>query len=74
MQILRGLGLKAIEIPTDPESGISIEALELALDQWPIKGVIPVPNCNNPLGYIMPDARKRAVLSCPAPRYRDFRG
>lgn len=42
MQILRGLGLKAIEIPTDPESGISIEALELALDRWPIKGVITV--------------------------------
>ncbi len=38
MQMLRGLGLKTIEIPTDPETGISIEALELALDQWPIKG------------------------------------
>jgi DNA-binding transcriptional MocR family regulator len=56
-------GLKTIEIPTDPETGISIEALELALDQWPIKGVILVPNCNNPLGFIMPDARKRAVLN-----------
>jgi DNA-binding transcriptional MocR family regulator len=56
-------GIKAIEIPTDPDSGISIEALELALDQWPIKGVILVPNCNNPLGFIMPDARKRAVLT-----------
>ncbi len=53
MQMLRGLGLKTIEIPTDPETGISIEALELALDQWPIKGVILVPNCNNPLGFIM---------------------
>ena len=63
MQMLRGLGLKTIEIPTDPETGISIEALELALDQWPIKGVILVPNCNNPLGFIMPDARKRAVLN-----------
>lgn len=52
-----------IEIPTDPDTGISIEALELALEQWPIKGVIPVPNCNNPLGFIMPDARKRAVLA-----------
>ncbi|MDR8340858.1 aminotransferase class I/II-fold pyridoxal phosphate-dependent enzyme, partial [Acinetobacter baumannii] len=52
MQMLRGLGLKTIEIPTDPETGISIEALELALDQWPIKGVILVPNCNNPLGFI----------------------
>ncbi|MFH7127082.1 PLP-dependent aminotransferase family protein [Klebsiella pneumoniae] len=66
--MLRGLGLKTIEIPTDPETGISIEALELALDQWPIKGVILVPNCNNPLGFIMPDARKRAVLNL-AQRY-----
>jgi LAS superfamily LD-carboxypeptidase LdcB len=26
MQMLRGLGIKTIEIPTDPETGISIEA------------------------------------------------
>ncbi|TFE58805.1 PLP-dependent aminotransferase family protein, partial [Escherichia coli] len=45
------------------QTGISVEALELALEQWPIKGVILVPNCNNPLGFIMPDARKRAVLA-----------
>lgn len=63
MQLLRGLGIKVIEIPTDPDTGISIEATELALDQWPIKGVLLVPNCNNPLGFIMPDARKRAVLA-----------
>lgn len=63
MQMLRGMGVKVIEIPTDPETGISVEALELALEQWPIKGIILVPNCNNPLGFIMPDARKRAVLS-----------
>lgn len=61
MQMLRGMGVKVIEIPTDPETGISVEALELALEQWPIKGIILVPNCNNPLGFIMPDARKRAV-------------
>lgn len=63
MQLLRGLGFKAIEIPTDPVNGISVEALELALEQWPVKGVILVPNCNNPLGFIMPDKRKRAVLA-----------
>ncbi|MFP2467202.1 PLP-dependent aminotransferase family protein [Pseudescherichia vulneris] len=63
MQLLRGFDIKAIEIPTDPQTGISVEALELALEQWPIKGVILVPNCNNPLGFIMPDARKRAVLA-----------
>ncbi|KFB98787.1 GntR family transcriptional regulator/aspartate aminotransferase [Trabulsiella guamensis ATCC 49490] len=63
MQLLRGFNIKAIEIPTDSQTGISIEALELALEQWPIKGVILVPNCNNPLGFIMPDDRKRAILA-----------
>lgn len=63
MQMLRGFDIKAIEIPTDSQTGISIEALELALEQWPIKAVILVPNCNNPLGFIMPESRKKQVLA-----------
>ncbi len=47
-------GIRAIEIPTDSVTGISLEAFE----QWPIKAV-----CNNPLGFIMPEARKRALLT-----------
>jgi len=63
LQILHGLNVKVIEIPTDSQTGISLEALELALDQWPVKAVIVVPNCNNPLGFIMPERRKRALLA-----------
>ena len=63
MQTLKGLGMKALEIPTDPITGISLEALELALEQWPIKAIQLTPNCNNPLGYIMPEQRKRALLT-----------
>ena len=63
MQTLRGFGIRAIEIPTDSVSGISLEALELAFEQWPIKAVVVVPNCNNPLGFIMPENRKRALLA-----------
>jgi len=63
MQTLKGLGMKALEIPTDPLTGISLEALELALEQWPIKVIQLTPNCNNPLGYIMPESRKRALLT-----------
>jgi len=63
MQTLKGLGMKALEIPTDPISGISLDALELALEQWPIKVIQLTPNCNNPLGYIMPESRKRALLT-----------
>ncbi|MGY4491713.1 aminotransferase-like domain-containing protein [Pseudomonas sp. TE3610] len=68
MQTLKGLGMKALEIPTDPITGISLEALELALEQWPIKIIQLTPNCNNPLGYVMPEARKRALLTL-AQRY-----
>ena len=63
MQTLKGLGMKALEIPTDPLTGISLDALELALEQWPIKAIQLTPNCNNPLGYIMPESRKRSLLT-----------
>ena len=63
MQTLRGLGIRVIEIPTDSVTGISLDALALAFEQWPIKAVVVVPNCNNPLGFIMPEARKRALLA-----------
>jgi DNA-binding transcriptional MocR family regulator len=33
------------------------------LEQWPIKAIQLTPNCNNPLGYVMPEARKRALLT-----------
>ncbi|WP_163836279.1 aminotransferase-like domain-containing protein [Spartinivicinus ruber] len=68
MQTLRSLQLKALEIPTHPETGISLEALELALEQWPITVVQVTPSCNNPLGYTMPDDRKEQLYKL-AQRY-----
>lgn len=63
MQILKAQGLKALEIPTDPRTGISLEALELAMEQWPIRAIQVTPTCNNPLGYTMPEPRKRALVA-----------
>ncbi|MEO4046885.1 PLP-dependent aminotransferase family protein [Pseudomonas sp. CAU 1711] len=68
MQALKGFGLKALELPTDPLSGINLEALEMALEQWPIKAIQLTPSCNNPLGYVMPEANKHALLEL-AQRY-----
>ncbi|MGH1460409.1 MAG: PLP-dependent aminotransferase family protein [Neptuniibacter sp.] len=61
-QAIKSLGLKALEIPTHPETGVSIEALELALEQWPIKAILVTPTCNNPLGYTMPETRRKELL------------
>jgi len=62
MQAIKANDLKVMEIPTHAETGLSIEALELALEQWPIKTLVVTPTCNNPLGYTMPEARKRELL------------
>jgi DNA-binding transcriptional MocR family regulator len=62
MQTIQAMELKALEIPTHPETGISLEALELALEQWPIKVLQLTPICNNPLGYTMPDANKQKLI------------
>ncbi len=63
MQTLKGTGIKALEIPTDPLTGVSPAALEMALEQWPVRAILLTPNCNNPLGYIMPDAHKQRLLT-----------
>lgn len=62
LQIIESLQLKAIEIPTHPRSGISLEALSLALEQWPIKACVLVPTYSNPLGYCLSDERKKALV------------
>lgn len=62
LQVIESAGIKAIEIPTHPREGISLEALRLAIEQWPVKACIAVPNFNNPLGYQMPDGRKQELV------------
>ena len=62
LQALDSLGLKALEIPTHPRDGVSLDALKLALEQWPLKACVLVPNFSNPLGAAMPDDRKQQLL------------
>jgi DNA-binding transcriptional MocR family regulator len=64
LQILESLGLRALEIPTSPRHGLSIEALEMALQNHPsIKAVVAIPNLHNPLGCTMSDADKQRLLA-----------
>ncbi|HBR99002.1 MAG TPA: PLP-dependent aminotransferase family protein [Gammaproteobacteria bacterium] len=62
LQLIEALGLKLIEIPSNPETGMSIDALRLALEQWPVKAVLTIPCFNNPVGSLMPDAHKQALV------------
>jgi DNA-binding transcriptional MocR family regulator len=62
LQAIRSLGLRALEIPTHPETGVSLEALEMALDEWPVRACVLTPNASNPLGCVMPDENKITLL------------
>jgi DNA-binding transcriptional MocR family regulator len=62
LQILQSLGLRALEIPTHPRTGISLDALELALAAHPVKAVLMMANVSNPIGATMSDAAKKRLV------------
>ncbi len=63
LQAIESLGMKAIEIPTDCRDGMDLQALEHALQAHRISGCISITNCHNPLGYVLSENRKRALVS-----------
>lgn len=62
LQIIEGLQLRTVEIATDPREGICLDALESALKRHTIRALFVMPNFQNPLGSLMPDRKKRALL------------
>lgn len=63
LQAVDSLQLKALEIPTDPVSGIDLDALERACKQWHVKACVIVSNFSNPLGSCPSVHRKKALLA-----------
>jgi DNA-binding transcriptional MocR family regulator len=62
LQALERNGLKAIEVPTHPRDGIDLEALAEALQRHKPKACWLMTNFQNPLGSLMSDERKRALV------------
>ncbi|MDO3722766.1 PLP-dependent aminotransferase family protein [Marinobacter sp. chi1] len=63
LQALEVVGLQVIEIPSHPTDGLSLEGLQLALEQWPVRACIVVTNHSNPMGAKLSDERKQALVS-----------
>jgi DNA-binding transcriptional MocR family regulator len=59
---LEALHLKALEIPANPGTGMSLDALEFALENHPVRAVIAITNFSNPLGSCMSDEAKRRLV------------
>jgi DNA-binding transcriptional MocR family regulator len=62
LQTLEALNLRVLEIPTHPRDGISLGALQFAIEHNPIRAVLVISNFNNPLGSCIPDERKKELV------------
>ncbi|MFS0491374.1 PLP-dependent aminotransferase family protein [Leadbetterella byssophila] len=58
LQVAKSLSLKVIELPTHPEYGISLLALERNLKKRRIAACLFIPTFSNPLGFCMSDEDK----------------
>lgn len=63
LQALDRLKLRALEVATSPASGIDIDAVERAIKRQRVSACWVMPNFQNPLGSLMPEERKKALVA-----------
>ncbi|GAC1601322.1 MAG: PLP-dependent aminotransferase family protein [Chitinophagaceae bacterium] len=61
-QAIESLGLKVVEISSDPVTGIDLNCLNKVIENFAVKACLFVPNFNNPLGSCMPDESKKKLV------------
>lgn len=59
LQALERLKLKALSVATDVREGIDLNALEQALNEYPVKACWLMTNSQNPLGFTLSAEKKR---------------
>lgn len=69
LQALERLRLKALSVATDVKEGIDLDALEQALQNYPVKACWLMTNGQNPLGFTL-SAEKKAQLVALLARYK----
>jgi DNA-binding transcriptional MocR family regulator len=66
LDAIQSLGMRAIEIPTHPREGMSLELLEGAIRKHRIKACVAITNGHNPLGYVLPEEYKKNLAELTA--------
>jgi len=63
LEIVESLGLRVVELATDPQEGIDLIELESALKRFDrVAACLLVTNCSNPLGYILSSKTKQNLV------------
>lgn len=62
LQCVEVLGMRLLEIPSDPVKGIDLDLLQEALKRWPVRAILLNPTFNNPQGHTMSDEAAKRLL------------
>jgi DNA-binding transcriptional MocR family regulator len=62
LQAIEKLGLRALEIPANPRTGLDVDAFEEAIRGQTVRALFVSPTISNPLGSIMPDDDRERLV------------
>ena len=62
LQLAQSLGLKILELPASPQTGIDMDAFKKIVQRTKLAACIIVSNFNNPFGSLMPDEHKKSAV------------
>lgn len=62
LRFAKSIGLKVLELPTHPDTGVDPDDMKKAMQKHKIKAFFFVTNFSNPLGYCIPDEQKEAIV------------
>lgn len=68
LQAIERLGLRAVEVRTDPHEGLDPDALRATLDTHPVRACWLMSNFQNPLGATVPESRRPGIVALLAER------
>lgn len=66
LSVIESLGMRVLELPTDPVGGVDAEALEQAFARNRVRAALLQPSFNNPLGSLVDDAARERIVASAA--------
>lgn len=63
LQALETMGMRAVEVATHPREGIDLGELAALIERHPIRACALMTTFQNPLGSLMPEAKKRELVA-----------
>ena len=62
LQAIESLGMRALEIPAHPRTGLDVTAFEEAIRTQPVRAIVVQPTIQNPMSSVLPDEDRARLV------------